>query len=706
MERINSTGGTDRSATHRTTTLTQAIFLLATLCLLTAKNAAGNPSEALWQITPEPSWGSQADIITTDNDSGRFYNVVEKHRRHEYSAADSVSYYRYVYTINNDSGLEDSAPITVEFDPTYEGVQLHQVVIHRDGRKINQLHRDNIQLLQRETQLENGLYDGNQTLHLLLSDQRVGDQVEYSYSIIGHNPVFDGHIFGWSRLQASVPVGNYYFRLTYPEDIKVTTRTYAGNITAEKTLDNGYQQLTWQLQNTEASEYQSDVPSTHLAQTYIQYTDFSDWPSVAAWAKPLYEPDEKPSDAVTQKADEIKSRWPSTDQQVEAAIVFVQDKIRYTGINSGIGGFKPDSPEQILHRRYGDCKDKAVLLVALLKEFGVSAYPALVHSYEGDAIPDYLPSPDAFNHMIAKLPDYKGKSYWIDGTMTLQGSKLDSLFQGNYEQALVPAQAEQGLQAYTTESLETPHKEVLEQYTLHHNSETENSTLTITSNYRSRAAESMRRTVQSKGKRKLQSNYLKYYENRFETITVDQLMEVHDDRQANALTTIERYIIDDAWEKSDDYSDEKSTAYVLDLHADTITSQLSLPSDQRRHQPLLQNHPVNVTHQIELTTADGWEIENENTEIGNDYFTYNSSTSVNGNTLTLNYRLMTKEDIVTVADSRRYIKDLKKTLDAPYYQVWFEFPVVSENLQNLGNQLSDIGAWFKKTADVLSSTER
>lgn len=706
MERITSTIVYCNLVKHKISTLFNTVILLSTLFLMTVSIASATTHDALWQITDEPSWGSQAEIIRSQNiDSGRFYNVVEKHRRHEYSAAKSVSYYRYVYTIKNDSGLDASAPISVEFDPIYEQVQLHQVLVHRDGEKINQLHRDNIQLLQRETELEDGLYNGNQTLHLLLSDQRVGDTIEYSFSIIGHNPVFDGHVFGWSRLQASVSVGNYYFRLQFPEDIKVTTRTYAGDLSPEKNVANGYQQLTWQEQNTEPSEYQSDVPSSYMAQTYIQYSDFPDWSTVAAWAKPLYELDEKTSKEVVQQAERIKSKWNTTDQQIDAAIVFVQDKIRYTGINTGIGGFKPDTPEQILNRRYGDCKDKALLLVALLREFGVTAHPALVHTDEGDALPDYLPSPDAFNHMIAKIPDHNGKSYWVDGTMTLQGSTLDSLYQGGFQQALVPAQASLGLQAYSTPDSTLPNKEILEQYNLFHNNETENSTLTITSSYRSSAAESMRRSVRSKGKRKLQSSYLNYYENRFETIKIGQPLEIHDDRAANTLTTIEHYIIDDAWEVSEDYSDEESTWYVLYLQADNITSQLSVPSDRRRHQPLLQNHPVNVTHQIELTTADGWEIEDEDTEISNDYFKYNSSSTVKGTTLTLNYSLATFDDVITVADSRRYIKELKKTLDDPYYHVWFEFPVLNENLQNLSNQLTGISAWFKQTAEVLSSSE-
>ncbi|MCD6086967.1 MAG: DUF3857 and transglutaminase domain-containing protein [Candidatus Hydrothermae bacterium] len=91
---------------------------------------------------------------------------------------------------------------------------------------------------------------------------------------------------------------------------------------------------------------------------------------------------------------------------------FVQKNIRYVAISLGLGGWLPTPPEKVMDRRYGDCKDKAVLLVNLLRSEGIEAYPALVRTRDEGLLDETIPSLQ-FNHAIVKAV-IGGKSYFLD----------------------------------------------------------------------------------------------------------------------------------------------------------------------------------------------------------------------------------------------------------------------------------------------------
>ncbi len=678
---------------------------LLTFCLLLVASASSS-TETSWEVVAEPDWGSQARLNPTAGkgvSGGKFYNLVERHHRYGSAAESKINYVRYIYTIINAAGLDSSAHISIDFDPLYESVQLHKVIIHRGDTEIDQINTNNIQLLQREKELDQGLYNGELTLHMLLADQRVGDRIEVSYSVIGANPVFNNHIFGWARLQSSVPVGNSFFNLSYPSSMQITTRTYAGELEPSKKNADGLTHLTWENYNATAQKYQSDTPASYSAQTEIQYSEFNSWSDVANWAEPLYKL-QPTSDELKAFAATIKNQHDNLEDQVSAVITFVQDDVRYTGINSGIGGYKPDNPTDILRRRFGDCKDKAVLMAAILNELGVTAHPVLVHSRSGKGIAGYLPTPDAFNHMIVHLPDHNNQSYWIDGTISLQGSSPDTLYQGNYHHALIPAQSEKGLVAYQIAVPSLPEKEISEAYTLKYNHESEPTKLKVTSTFRGYEAEYLRRTIHNSSIYSLQENYLEFYQSFYENIQRIGDFEISDDRKANTITIEEHYEIQDALEYLEDESDNDYATFSFSVYAETITGDLSVPSDTRRKQPLAQYHPVYVSHNISLTHADGWSIEDDTFDIKNSHLEFKSSNTKKGaNELVLEYELKTLTDTVSVKDSKKYIADLKQILDSPYYGVTFSVSREEMNYTKFDKQLVLIGDWFRQNLDQLGT---
>jgi hypothetical protein len=116
---------------------------------------------------------------------------------------------------------------------------------------------------------------------------------------------------------------------------------------------------------------------------------------------------------------------PGHDAETELALVkavydFVVSQTRYVGLEFGIHGFKPYRVDQILERRFGDCKDKASLMHGLLEALGIDSRLVLLRMRRLGALPDAPASLAVFNHAILYLPRY---DLWLDGTASYSGSR-------------------------------------------------------------------------------------------------------------------------------------------------------------------------------------------------------------------------------------------------------------------------------------------
>lgn len=124
--------------------------------------------------------------------------------------------------------------------------------------------------------------------------------------------------------------------------------------------------------------------------------------------------------------DAIAAKTQDPKQRAFEALRLVEDKTRYFFIGIGDGGYVPAPADQTWARKFGDCKGKTALLLAILKELKVDAEPALVSLGGGDGMNERLPSLAAFNHVIVRTV-IDGKTYWLDGTRTGDRSGLDAL---------------------------------------------------------------------------------------------------------------------------------------------------------------------------------------------------------------------------------------------------------------------------------------
>lgn len=134
---------------------------------------------------------------------------------------------------------------------------------------------------------------------------------------------------------------------------------------------------------------------------------FSSWADMGAWYEELSGPRRVPDAAVSRKARALSAAAPDTLSKIRALASFAQREIRYVSIQIGLGGFQPHPAPSILSNRYGDCKDKATLLAAMLQAIGIDSFYVVIHSDRGGVTPQSPPSYSCFNHVVLaiRLPE-------------------------------------------------------------------------------------------------------------------------------------------------------------------------------------------------------------------------------------------------------------------------------------------------------------
>jgi hypothetical protein len=239
-------------------------------------------------------------------------------------------------------------------------------------------------------------------------DADVGAVFAYSYTLE------DRSIFSqadWD-FQSSLPVITSRYNLTLPEGWHAEAVTF--NHAGVEPRVNG-SSYSWELSNLPAIPDEPLSPSLtylvpRLAVSYfppasspqLSIKTFSKWGDVAAWMSELEDPQVIIDDALTRKANELTATAKTEYEKIRAIANYVQN-IQYISIQTGLGrggGYRPHSSAEVFAKSYGDCKDKANLMRAMLKVVGIDAIPVSIYSGDPNYVRASWPSPQQFNHCI------------------------------------------------------------------------------------------------------------------------------------------------------------------------------------------------------------------------------------------------------------------------------------------------------------------
>lgn len=370
------------------------------------------------QRAPAPAWVVPLPVETTPASDGTPVRILSMDRQVRLDGTGEHTYTEMRYVIQTAAGLPMASTINGAWNPSRQTLEVHKIYIIRAGQVIDVLETQSFQTLRRERNLESAMLDGVLTATLQPRDLRVGDIVETAFTLHDDGGVLAPHQESLDSISGA-NVGRYRLRASWPADraIRVQLSEPWHEIQPRRTAD-GYE-IEIDERNLTPLRMPSDLPDRYRITRIVQLTDLSDWSDISTMMAPLYAKAEQlePDSPLNAEIARIKAANPTLEGQIAAVIRLVQDDVRYLALSMGEGGYLPATVDETWRSRYGDCKGKTVLLLALLHALGVQAEPALVSTRLGDGLDGQLPLVSWFDHVIVRA-EVNGQVYWIDGTST------------------------------------------------------------------------------------------------------------------------------------------------------------------------------------------------------------------------------------------------------------------------------------------------
>ncbi len=378
------------------------------------------------------------DILKNNKIADESLKFLYQEKNILYSAAEQQqTFHRLAFKAETDKSVEDINTIYVTFNPSYEEIFFHEIVIFRhDGTKVT-LGKEQvkIKIIHKESSLDSKIFTGAKQLVMFIPHLEKGDALLYSYTIKGSNPLYHRHLLKIFRIDYSIPIALQRYSVMFPKSLKLIEKSINSDLKFEKSSKSGmnYWYLV-QKDITPKSIHQSH-PKDKPFYGYIDISTFNSWNEVARDAEKYYKIPKDMGSELEAIVSRIKKNNSSTIDRYLASVKFVQEKIHYLGLEWGALATKPSTPEKVIKEKYGDCKAKVLLLKTILNAMEIGSYPAYVDSDLSHL--NRVPTPYAFDHVILQMKIGK-KTFWVDPTRRFQKySKPESIYIHDFRKALV-----------------------------------------------------------------------------------------------------------------------------------------------------------------------------------------------------------------------------------------------------------------------------
>lgn len=250
--------------------------------------------------------------------------------------------------------------------------------------------------------------------HVNVQGLSVGDTLEYATSTRTESLIpgqfwFENELGGrWATTDAEISVTVPVSRapLVKHRGVAPTVST-AGDVRT----------YVWRASNLEAPDERAWTIRAFASRNErpaIQVTSFKSWEEVGRALQNLWATRADPTPAIQAKARALTEGSADDEERIRRLYKFVATEIRYVAIEFGVGAIQPHPADDVLANGFGDCKDKHVLLTALLGAVGIPAHAAIIGP--GMGFDADIPSLAPFDHVITNVPRPAG-AVWLDATL-------------------------------------------------------------------------------------------------------------------------------------------------------------------------------------------------------------------------------------------------------------------------------------------------
>ncbi len=307
--------------------------------------------------------------------------------------------------------------LSITWNPNFGSPIVHSIKLYRDGTVIDLTDDAKFEVLRREEQLELAMLTGVLTAVYNIRDLRVGDELEFEATTYSKNPTFGDRDYGLLMLAPQTSPGRFKMQLSWDKGDDPRIRMTPDLDTMTTRTDRS---LTLAVDDPPTARAPKDAPPRYQWMRMIEYSDFASWSELSSQFATLYQSASRLRDdsPLVAEAARIAAAYPTEMERASAALKLVQDQVRYVYVGLNAGNLTPADADETWERRYGDCKGKTALLMALLDQLGIPAEAVMVNLTQGadDGFDQRLPNPMLFDHVLVRAT-IDGEAYWLDGTL-------------------------------------------------------------------------------------------------------------------------------------------------------------------------------------------------------------------------------------------------------------------------------------------------
>ncbi len=328
-------------------------------------------------------------------------------------------FHQVVFQPLTDAGAQGAREYAFSYEANTETVQLRGAKVYRKNGQVDEA------LETGETAADNPslvMYTSARVYYVHFPRLYPGDVVELQYRVedVAYRNAFADYFGEVNVMQSQEPVAHAEYVLITPKSRTLHFNKPNVPGLTQTAEDKGDQRIyRFVADNVPAVEPEPLQPPASEILGHVHVSTYKSWDDMGAWYWGLVKDQFVADDEVKRRAAEITKGLTDDRAKVRAVYDYVVQKTRYVALEFGIHGFKPYRCAQIFARGFGDCKDKATLIVTMLKHLGIQATIVIVRTGMRGDFETEPASLAPFDHAIAYVPAF---DLYLDGTAEYTGS--------------------------------------------------------------------------------------------------------------------------------------------------------------------------------------------------------------------------------------------------------------------------------------------
>jgi transglutaminase-like putative cysteine protease len=383
--------------------------------------------------TPEPSAGFLLDAQTViaaarEVTPARFPDadrvLVDDHVFEAYEKAGSSVVWDDEYSkILTEKGRRASSSHQLSFNLHYGTAFVFRAeIIKPDGRVILVDTAAYSRVMIEPGQMGSNIYDAdNKILSFSMPGLEVGDLCHLVTCRITRTARMPGTWSDYTVFESDLPIIKLDYAVSAPADLPLRHKVLRAPVTntvayVETLQPDGRTLHTWKVANVPQVFSEPDMPPMYTQVQRLLLSTIADWRTVSRWYWELCQPAlSKTTPEMRAMADKLVAGAATREEKLRRIFKFVSQDIRYMGITTEevSPGYAPHDVDVTFKNRYGVCRDKAALLVAMLRMAGIPAYTVLINA--SAKIDPQVPLP-YFNHAVTAVDKPGGGYILLDPT--------------------------------------------------------------------------------------------------------------------------------------------------------------------------------------------------------------------------------------------------------------------------------------------------